>query len=79
MHAHVYAFFAATIGSDFYGGDKEGFRGGERCDYNSTRFRVVWEWVKTSQSVRRAGKSMFGTGGTLLRARLNDCVIDAWL
>lgn len=33
--------------------------------------------MKTSQSVRRAGKSMFGTGGTLLRARLNDCVIDA--
>lgn len=39
----------------------------------------VSEWKPVSQSVRRAGKSMIGTGA-LLRAPLNDsCMIDAWL
>lgn len=39
----------------------------------------VSEWKPVSQSVRRAGKSMIGTGA-LLRPPLNDsCMIDAWL
>lgn len=50
VHAHVYAFFAATIGSDFCGGDKEGFTVGRDVATIPLGFALCEsEWKPVSQ------------------------------
>lgn len=72
---------ASAIGFSRGGRDKETSRGGERCDYNSTRFRVVSEWVKTSQSVSQASRQEHVRHREFCHEHpwtILVCVIDEW-